>query len=161
MYELLPREYINSYHWINVGVSAEEGNKLNPLESIIKTLDEDDFVVVKLDIDTPSVELPLVRQLLQDKDGIYSKIIDQFYFEHHVHLGGLKNTWGREGMFGTVKDSLELFSKLTAKSIPAHYWPSNLSQVCNLEEICRHKPIHVSLTSVFGDAPVKLASWRA
>lgn len=123
MYELLPREYINSYHWINVGVSAGEGNKLNPLESIIKTLDEDDFVVVKLDTDTPSAELPLVCQLLQDKDGIYSKIIDQFYFEHHVHLGELKNTWGREGIFGTVKDSLELFSKLRAKGIPAHYWP--------------------------------------
>ena len=123
VYELLPRKYINSYHWINVGVSAEEGSKLNPLESIIKTLDEDDFVVVKLDIDTPAVELPLVCQLLQDKDGIYSKVIDQFYFEHHVHLGELKNNWGHNGMFGTVKDSLELFSKLRAKGIPAHYWP--------------------------------------
>ena len=34
---------------------------------------------MKLDIDTSSVEVPLALQLLEDKDGVYSKIIDQFY----------------------------------------------------------------------------------
>ena len=90
---LLPEEYISSYHWINVGVSAKEGDKLNPLHSIVKKFDEDDFVVVKLDIDTSSVKVPLVRELLEDKDGVYSKIVDQFYFEHHVHLGELAGAW--------------------------------------------------------------------
>lgn len=118
----LPEEYISSYHWINVGVSATEGAKLNPLHSVIKKFNEDDFVVVKLDIDTPSVEMPLVHQLLEDSDGIYSKIIDQFYFEHHIHLGELAPYWG-QGVNGTVKDSLELFSNLRKKGIPAHYWP--------------------------------------
>eukprot|EP00985_Skeletonema_marinoi_P005110 scaffold2201_cov162-Skeletonema_marinoi.AAC.2 len=66
----LPEEYIPSYHWINVGVSSKEGDKLNPLHSIIKKLNEDDFVVVKLDIDTSSIEVPLARELLEDKDGV-------------------------------------------------------------------------------------------
>ncbi|KAK1739153.1 hypothetical protein QTG54_010469 [Skeletonema marinoi] len=118
----LPEEYIPSYHWINVGVSSKEGDKLNPLHSIIKKLNEDDFVVVKLDIDTSSIEVPLARELLEDKDGVYSKIIDQFYFEHHVHLGELAGSW-RSSMNGTVGESLELFSNLRKKGIPAHFWP--------------------------------------
>lgn len=120
--KLLPEEYIPSYHWINVGVSAKEDDKLNPLHSIVKELSEDDFVVVKLDIDsTSSVEVPLARELLEDKDGVYSKIVDQFYFEHHVHLGELQWIW--EPMNGTVGESLELFSNLRKKGIPAHFWP--------------------------------------
>ena len=122
----LPEEYMASYHWINVGVSAEEGHKLNPLHSILKKFSEDDFVVVKLDIDTPAVELPLFRQLLEDKDGIYSKIIDQFYFEHHHFLGDLAPDWkcGRPNKCnGTVADSLEMFSTLRKNGITAHYWP--------------------------------------
>ena len=118
----LPEEYIPSYHWINVGVSAKEGDKLNPLHSVIEKFNEDDFVVVKLDIDTSSVEVPLVLQLLEDKDGVYSKVIDQFYFEHHVHLGELAGSW-RSLMNGTVGESLELFSNLRKKGIAAHFWP--------------------------------------
>ena len=125
VYEIsLPEEYMASYHWINnIGVSAKKaGDKLNPFHSVIKKFNEDDFVVVKLDIDTSSVEVPLVLQLLEDKDGVYSKIIDQFYFEHHVHLGELENSW-LSSMNGTVGESLELFSKLRQKGNPAHYWP--------------------------------------
>ncbi len=119
---LLPEEYISSYHWINAGVSKTEGDRLNPLHSIIKKLHEDDFVVLKLDIDSPSIELPLARELLEDKDGLYSKIVDQFYFEHHVHLGELAGDW-RSSMKGTVSESLELFSNLRKRGIPAHFWP--------------------------------------
>eukprot|EP00568_Trieres_chinensis_P011650 CAMPEP_0183316588 /NCGR_PEP_ID=MMETSP0160_2-20130417/55426_1 /TAXON_ID=2839 ORGANISM="Odontella Sinensis, Strain Grunow 1884" /NCGR_SAMPLE_ID=MMETSP0160_2 /ASSEMBLY_ACC=CAM_ASM_000250 /LENGTH=354 /DNA_ID=CAMNT_0025482429 /DNA_START=147 /DNA_END=1208 /DNA_ORIENTATION=+ len=93
VFDLLPEEYMKSYHWINVGVTAKEGDKLNPLHSIIKTLDVDDFVVVKLDIDTPSIEFALVSQILHDKDGVYGNLIDQFYFEYHVHLGELAGPW--------------------------------------------------------------------
>eukprot|EP00978_Attheya_sp_CCMP212_P034744 scaffold147254_cov57-Attheya_sp.AAC.1 len=89
--DLLPEEYLPSHHcWINVGVVPDEGAKLNPLHSILKTFNEDDLIVVKLDVDTAWVELPLAQQLLEDKDGIYHKLVDQFYFEHHVHLGELR-----------------------------------------------------------------------
>ena len=104
------------------GVTAEEGAKLNPLHSILKTFSEDDLIVVKLDIDTSFIEVPLARQLLEDKDGIYSKLVDQFYFEEHVHLAELAPSW-KDTMQGTVKESLELFYGLRAKGIPAHFWP--------------------------------------
>jgi len=93
--KLLPEKYFPAYHWINVGVNHTEGHRLNPLHSILESFDEDDLIIVKLDIDTPFIELPLAYQLLNGgKDGIYHTLVDQFYFEHHVHLGELAKNWG-------------------------------------------------------------------
>ena len=126
--EKLPEKYFDSsYHWINVGVSAEEGHKLNPLHSIMKKFNKDDLIIVKLDVDTPSIEVALAHQLLEDKDdGIYSNklLIDQFNFEHHVHLSELAAKWKWNGMNKTIKDSFEfLFEGLRKRGIPAHSWP--------------------------------------
>jgi len=121
--KLLPEKYIPIYHWINVGVNHSSGHRLNPLHSILNHYNEDDFIVVKLDIDTSWIELPLAQQLLEGgKDGIYHKLVDQFYFEEHVHLGELRKNW-HSSMVGTIKSSLELFQGLRKKGIPAHYWP--------------------------------------
>lgn len=122
VYDVIPEKYMSSYHWINVGVTAEEGNKLNPLHSILKRFSKDDFVVVKLDIDTSSIEVPLAHQLLEDKDGLYHELIDQFYFEHHVGLQELAQAW-KGYMHESIKDSLDLFVSLRKKGIPAHFWP--------------------------------------
>lgn len=120
---LLPEKYFAAYHWINTGVSHVMGNKMNPLNSILQKFDEDDFIVVKLDIDTASIELPLAQQLVDGGPGkIYHRLIDQFYFEHHVHLGELQGNWGRS-MDGTVNDSLKMFYSLRQNGIPVHYWP--------------------------------------
>jgi hypothetical protein len=119
---LLPEKYFHNYHWINVGVNHEEGHKLNPLHSILSQFDEDDFIVVKLDIDAARVELPLAHQLLEGgKDGLYHKLIDQFYFEQHVNLAELRFNW-QQSMKGTIKGSLDLFHGLREKGIPAHFW---------------------------------------
>jgi len=121
--ELLPEKYFSSYHWINTGVSVGENDKMNPLHSIIKKFDEDDLIIVKLDIDTPWLELPLVSQLLEGgDDGIYHKLVDQFYFEHHIYLQELKFPWGRR-VNGTIYDSLNIFTTLRKKGIAAHSWP--------------------------------------
>ena len=87
----------------------------------MKEFDEDDFIVLKLDIDSPDIELPLAKQILEDKDGIYGKLIDQFYFENHVKIAEMRDIWGNETQ-GTVKDTLDLFYGLREKGIPAHFW---------------------------------------
>lgn len=120
--KLITKEYMTSYHWINVGVTKNRTGKLNPLHSIVKQFSEDDLIIVKLDIDTASIEVPLARQLLEDKDDVYHKLIDQFYFEHHVHQEELAPYW-KLSMEGTIKDSFELFHGLRKKGIPAHFWP--------------------------------------
>ena len=107
----------------NEGVKPDEGNKMNPIYSILESFDEDDFIVFKLDVDTATVENPLALQILNGgPDGIYHRLIDQFYFEHHVHLQEIAPFWGRT-MNGTIKDSLDLFYGLRSKGVPAHFWP--------------------------------------
>ncbi len=120
---LLPEKYFPNYHWINTGVSKGEDDKMNPLRSILQQFLEDDMIVVKLDIDTSSIEVPLARQLLEGgPDGIYHRLIDHFYFEHHVHMKEMKPSW-RQTMKGNVKESLDLFHGLRQRGIASHYWP--------------------------------------
>jgi hypothetical protein len=116
---LLPEEYMSSYHWINTGVGHEPEGKLNPLHSILRKFKEDDFVVIKLDIDTAKIELPLARQIFEDPS--LSRRIDQFYFEHHVHMKEMAPIW-RSAMKGTLKDTFELFHGLRQRGVPAHFW---------------------------------------
>jgi hypothetical protein len=118
VYQKVPAEWMSSYHWINVAVNPEVGHTMNPLSSIIATFNEDDLVIVKLDVDTPSVEMPIAFQLLQN----YSHLVDVFFFEHHVHLGELRSNW-RSSMNGTIADSLRLFRLLREKGVAAHFWP--------------------------------------
>lgn len=77
-------------------------------------------VVVKLDIDTSSIEVPLAKQLLESPE--LSKLVDVFYFEHHVYLKELgESNWGAS-MVGTLQESLELFTGLRKAGVDAHSW---------------------------------------
>jgi hypothetical protein len=121
----LPVELLPAYHWINVGVVAEPGHRLNPFTTLLETFTEDDVVIVKLDIDTPYIEEPLARQLLSPdaKNGKrpLAKIIDHFYFEHHVYMEELSYNWGGS-MQGSIQDSLQLFHNLRQAGVAAHFW---------------------------------------
>ena len=75
----------------------------------------EDFVVVKLDIDTASVELPLTDQLLNDPQ--LHTLVDQFYFEYHVQQKELG--WPYDA---SIYDAMHLLTLLREKGIAAHYW---------------------------------------
>lgn len=92
---------------------------MNPLHSILSRFDEDDFIVIKLDIDHAATEIPLAMQLLEDEN--MSKKVDVFYFEHHVNMKEIAGFWGRS-MVGSIKDTMELFHSLRQKGILAHFW---------------------------------------
>jgi hypothetical protein len=119
VFDAVPRVLLPAYHWINVGVSATPGSHLNPWTTLLDKYNEDDIIVIKLDIDTPSIELALTLQLL--KDERLGRLVDQFYFEHHVHLEELAVYWNSH-MSGSVKESLDLFRGLREKGIPSHFW---------------------------------------
>ena len=119
--ELLPKKYMHSYHWINAGVSSEKGNALNPLDSILREFHKNDFVLVKVDIDTASIEVPLVHQLLEDS-AFHGGVVDQLYFEHHVKFKEMAPIW-RSAMKGSLKETFDLFHGLRQRGIPAHFWP--------------------------------------
>ena len=118
--KLIPPEYLDSYHWINVGVSAEKGHKMNPLDSILRKFTPDDLVLVKLDIDTSDIEVPLAHQLLKDES--LHEIVDHFFFEHHVLLQEIMYAW-RGSAKGSVKSSFDLFQRLREKGVMSHFWP--------------------------------------
>lgn len=120
VYEKIPEYLVSAYHWINVAVNPDPTSKLNPFTSILKMFNSNDLVVVKLDVDTASVEIPLAHQILQDPHLL--EIIDHFYFEHHVRLGELAPIW-RSSMKGTIASSLSLFRALRDKGVASHFWP--------------------------------------
>ena len=87
------------------------------MTSILSNYNEDDYIIIKLDIDTSHIEIQLANQLFN-----HNKLIDQFYFEHHVELAELMPYWGASAS-GSVLDSLLLFQSLRKNGIAAHYWP--------------------------------------
>ena len=115
----LPKTWETSYHWINVGVDSTVGSKLNPWTMIKEHFLPEDLVVVKLDIDTPTVELPLAQQFLQDPELL--GLVDQFYFEYHVKLKELSRNWGYN-LDDSVYDALHLMTQLREKGVGAHFW---------------------------------------
>lgn len=120
VFEAVPDELLSSWHWVNVGVDARKCAKMNPFTMLMNSFTPDDFVVVKLDIDTPVVEAALVQQLREDPALL--QLVDEFYFEHHVHQEELSGPWTGT-MEGSVGDSLELMNELRKTGVSAHYWP--------------------------------------
>lgn len=115
----VPRHMLPAYHWINVGVDAKPDGPLNPFTTLLDKYNEDDLIIVKLDIDTPPLELALAKQLLEDERLL--KLVDHFYFEHHVPLWEMKPHWTGSAS-GTVQESFQLFYKLRQGGVAAHFW---------------------------------------
>jgi hypothetical protein len=110
----LPEDVFPIYTFINAGIDAESG-RFNPwtmLEAIAKP---NDYVVVKLDIDTPQLENALIRQLL-DENNEARNLIDELFFEKHVSNK-------RKPKKDELKYSYELFTKLRNYGIRMHGWP--------------------------------------
>ncbi|CAB9512621.1 expressed unknown protein [Seminavis robusta] len=117
----VPQNLDASYHWINVGVVSDTQSRRNPFKLLQENYSPDDLIIVKLDVDTPALERELAQQLLDNPK--LSKLIDHFYFEHHVNQEELKRYWGRSaGISESVADSLRFFHEVRKKGIPAHFW---------------------------------------
>ena len=105
------------YHWINVGMSPDITSRNNPWTLLLNNYNEDDLIIVKLDVNTPSVEVLLAFQLLNNP--WFHKLVDHFYFEHHAHMCQIACKWGVAQ--GSMKDLLDPFQALHYIVIPAHF----------------------------------------
>jgi hypothetical protein len=119
VYRQIPDDLKAAYHWYNVGVVSDPQNSQNPFQLLKENFHPDDLIIVKLDIDKGGIEVPLAHQLLNDDELV--KLVDCFYFEHHVFLDELAQDWGHT-MSGSVDETLKLFSGLRKKGIAAHFW---------------------------------------
>lgn len=64
-------------------VTAEVHAPDNPLTQVARLARPRDYVVLKLDVDNPAIEVPLVLQLLSSRELI--NLVDEFFWEHHVY----------------------------------------------------------------------------
>ena len=113
----IPDDVMGLLTFINRGV--ETTGKFNPwniLKSIAKV---DDYVIIKLDIDTPTLENDLINQVLNDTS--ISSLIDEMFFEMHVTVSEMIRYWGRPD--NRLKDTYVLFRKLREVGIRMHSWP--------------------------------------
>ena len=116
----LPARLKPIYHWYNVPVSPEPGHSDNALDYIRRITRPEDFVLVKLDIDTTPVEEALVGQILASDELL--GLVDEFYFEHHVNILPMHQYWGTQSAQQTLADTYSIFATLRAKGIVAHAW---------------------------------------
>lgn len=77
-FEGMPGDVIGKMHFYNFPMSAVPGDASNPLTLLRSVALPGDFVVIKLDIDTPQVEIPLIEQL--DVDPALRALVDMFFF---------------------------------------------------------------------------------
>ena len=131
IFEGMPNDVMTSISYFNIPVDDTQGGKNNPWRYIRDLVRPEDFCVVKVDIDTPEIEIELMRQLVLDDDSVKSEqvdkarlshLIDELYFEHHVWGSGLSSTWAGYGMDGDMVGSYNLFSQLRNLGIRAHSW---------------------------------------
>lgn len=109
-------------HYYNIPAQTQVGHPDNPWTMVKMVTKEEDYVVVKLDIDNNPVEVELVRQLLNDDE--LAQLIDEFIWEHHVNMspmsfrgwganpGGSSNGWGTD-----LASSYRIFVELRQKGI--------------------------------------------
>ena len=115
----MPAELVAATHFYNFGASNLEGPR-NPLSILKATAQPGDFVVFKLDIDTPSVEIPLVEALLKDEGAL--ALITHFYYELHFNLKDMDWAWGH-GMEGDLSSATRVFRAFRERGIAAQMWP--------------------------------------
>jgi len=111
---------VGKLHFMNWPVSSTKNNDKNPWSLLKRVASPSDFVVIKLDIDTPAVESELVEQLLADTDLL--ALVDVFFFEHHVFHNGFKWLWS-DMLPETPSESYKIFVALRKLGIQAHSWP--------------------------------------
>jgi len=113
----VPSEVKPYYHWYNtLAVTAK--NIENPLQMIKLLVKQEDFLLLKIDIDNSAVEEEFISQILADPSLI--ALIDDLYFEHHVNVPEMNGYWGVSPNF--LNSTYQLFRKMREGGISAHSW---------------------------------------
>lgn len=113
-----------TYH--NFPVDAANESMRNPLRVLEALTRPDDFVVLKIDIDTPSIERELIGQLLAQP--ALMQRVDELFWEHEViaspmaHRGWRIRQTEKGRPKETLADSYAYFRALREAGIRAHSW---------------------------------------
>ena len=122
----LPPEIRRKVHFyevpVNEGREAVSGVDTPRPDSFIQflkaTVTQEDFVVVKVDIDTPAIELAIVEAIAARPE--LSSLIDEIFFEYHFYFDGRYIGWTET--HNDVDDALRLMLRLRQAGVRAHFW---------------------------------------
>jgi len=120
VWDTVPLRYKHRYTYVNVAVSADEESPYNVWRWIENAARVDDYVIVKLDIDTPLVENRLIQELLNSPP--LAALVDEMFFEHHTDIPAMAPWWGT-GTGHTLEQTYHIFSGLRSFGIRMHAWP--------------------------------------
>eukprot|EP00965_Chrysotila_dentata_P183071 6045256-Pleurochrysis_carterae.AAC.2 len=134
LWRSIPGHLKPRFQYFNTAASADPASSDNPLNHILAIARQEDYVVLKLDIDHPELELAIIDQILVSPQ--LCAIIDELFWEHHVRRSPLQQTrvafmgksgigWGehvpaRGQVAGTLASSHQIFASLRREGIRAH-----------------------------------------
>lgn len=98
------------------GVYAQKGSFLHMLKQTAK---QEDYVVVKVDIDG-GPELNIMEAIARHPE--LSSLVDEIFFEYHFWFDGRSFGWGDISQERDVDSALDLMKRLRLAGIRAHFW---------------------------------------
>jgi hypothetical protein len=117
-----PREVMSRVSYFNIPANTTVGNADNPMDLLLDLAKEEDFVVVKIDIDLTPVEMAFIHRIINTPQ--LAELIDELYFENHVVRSPMAyqgwNLHGNKEM--TLPQSYEIFMQMRKLGILAHSW---------------------------------------
>ena len=133
----MPLSVVDALSYYNVPLETRKGARHNPLRTLSAVARPSDFVVMKIDFDSPAIEADLIEQILSS--ALLVSLVDELYFEHHTRDNPAmryKYCWTKfRGPFScelepgyvgainaTLHESYELFTRLRNAGIRAHSW---------------------------------------
>ena len=82
---------------------------------------KEDFVVVKVDMDTSASDLTIVEAIAERPE--IAALIDELYFEYHFYYDGHNFGWGdADAVKGDVDTAMGLMHRLRALGVRSHFW---------------------------------------
>ena len=128
----VPAQIRPKYSFYNTKINANSSHGNSPLRMIKQITHVRDFVALKLDVDTPEVEIPIALEIL--KDPAIGNLIDEFFFELHFRCDLLmhcskKSGWGDRipnvflGLELSRLSAMIFFQQLRRLGIRSHFWP--------------------------------------
>ena len=125
----VPLEVRAKLHFYNTRVDGGWKSDASALRTIVATANPEDFVVVKVDIDTShSTELDIVRAIADNP--VLTRLVDEVYFEYHfladnLTIGWQTQNWNQSEIHyttDTVDDALGLMQRLRRRGVRSHFW---------------------------------------
>jgi hypothetical protein len=119
-WRMIPSELYSEFTFINTGAEDSMASTSNPWNTLLRVARPIDHVIVKLDIDTTSIEVPLMQQLLSSP--ALQALVDEMFFEHHVSVPEMAGYLGRGDML-SLGHTYKWFTALRQAGIRMHSWP--------------------------------------